>query len=194
MHNEALLFRDDQSEEGLRRRSISGVAGRVRTHRPRQRRAQGAPISRHQSQRQGAGTRRRRCQALGVQRHHGLSRPGRRLRPVAEGRRSADRGDAVAELECENTSHATPARSTSSTSSSPHSCGGAPDPKAVEEATGFFKQFAAVLNDHLRGRKFLLGDTPTDRRLRRGRHATLRGQGQDTGCRLLRDRALARTA
>jgi glutathione S-transferase len=36
-----------------------------------------------------------------------------------------------------------------------------PDPKAVEEATGFFKQFAAVLNDHLRGRKFLLGDRPT---------------------------------
>jgi glutathione S-transferase len=39
--------------------------------------------------------------------------------------------------------------------------GGTPDPKAVEEATGFFKQFAAVLNDHLRGRKFLLGDAPT---------------------------------
>jgi glutathione S-transferase len=36
-----------------------------------------------------------------------------------------------------------------------------PDPKAVEEATGFFKQFAAVLNDHLRGHKFLLGDTLT---------------------------------
>ena len=36
-----------------------------------------------------------------------------------------------------------------------------PDPKAVEEATGFFKQFAAVLNDHLRGRKFLLGDRLT---------------------------------
>jgi len=36
-----------------------------------------------------------------------------------------------------------------------------PDPKAVEEATGFFRQFAQVLNDHLRGRKFLLGDTLT---------------------------------
>jgi glutathione S-transferase len=36
-----------------------------------------------------------------------------------------------------------------------------PDTKAVEEATGFFKQFAQVLNDHLRGRKFLLGDTLT---------------------------------
>lgn len=36
-----------------------------------------------------------------------------------------------------------------------------PDPKAVEEATGFFKQFAQVLNDHLRGRRFLLGDTLT---------------------------------
>lgn len=36
-----------------------------------------------------------------------------------------------------------------------------PDPKAVEEATGFFKQFAQVLNDHLRGRKYLLGDALT---------------------------------
>ena len=35
------------------------------------------------------------------------------------------------------------------------------DPKAVEEATGFFRQFAAVLNDHLRGRKYLLGDRLT---------------------------------
>ena len=38
---------------------------------------------------------------------------------------------------------------------------GGPDPKAVEEATGFFRRFAAVLNDHMRGRKFLLGDTLT---------------------------------
>ena len=38
---------------------------------------------------------------------------------------------------------------------------GEPDAKAVEEATGFFKQFAQVLNDHLRGRKYLLGDTLT---------------------------------
>jgi len=29
----------------------------------------------------------------------------------------------------------------------------------VEEATGFFKQFAAVLNGHLRGRRYVLGDT-----------------------------------
>lgn len=36
-----------------------------------------------------------------------------------------------------------------------------PDPKAVEEAIGFFKPFAQVLNDHLRGRKYLLGDTLT---------------------------------
>lgn len=35
---------------------------------------------------------------------------------------------------------------------------GAPDPAAVAEATGFFKQFAAVLNDHLRGRLYLVGD------------------------------------
>ena len=37
----------------------------------------------------------------------------------------------------------------------------APDAKAVEEATGFFKQFAQVLNDHLRGRKFLVGNALT---------------------------------
>lgn len=33
------------------------------------------------------------------------------------------------------------------------------DPAAVEEATGFFNKFAGVLNDHLKGRKFLVGDT-----------------------------------
>jgi len=43
----------------------------------------------------------------------------------------------------------------------PHFGLGAPDAKEVEEATGFFKKFAAVLNDHLRGRKYLLGDTLT---------------------------------
>ena len=36
-----------------------------------------------------------------------------------------------------------------------------PIPRQSRKRTGFFKQFAAVLNDHLRGRKFLLGDTPT---------------------------------
>ena len=40
----------------------------------------------------------------------------------------------------------------------PHLLKAAPDPKAVEEATGFFRQFAQVLNDHLRGRKYLVGD------------------------------------
>jgi glutathione S-transferase len=40
----------------------------------------------------------------------------------------------------------------------PNFLGVAPDAKAVDEATGFFKQFAQVLNDHLRGRKFLVGD------------------------------------
>jgi glutathione S-transferase len=33
----------------------------------------------------------------------------------------------------------------------PRFFGAEPDAKAVEEATGFFKQFANVLNDHLRG-------------------------------------------
>jgi glutathione S-transferase len=35
---------------------------------------------------------------------------------------------------------------------------GGPDPAVVEEATGFVKRFAAVLNDHLRGRAYLVGD------------------------------------
>ena len=38
---------------------------------------------------------------------------------------------------------------------------GEPDPARVEESTGFFKRFAAVLNDHLEGRAFLLGDSLT---------------------------------
>lgn len=37
---------------------------------------------------------------------------------------------------------------------------GATNPAAVEEATGFWRRFAGVLNDHLRGRKFVL-DTLT---------------------------------
>ena len=35
---------------------------------------------------------------------------------------------------------------------------GGPDPAVVEEATGFVKKFAAVLNDHLSGRDYLVGD------------------------------------
>jgi glutathione S-transferase len=38
---------------------------------------------------------------------------------------------------------------------------GEPNAAAIEEATGFFKRFAGVLNDHLRGRKYILGDTLT---------------------------------
>ena len=38
---------------------------------------------------------------------------------------------------------------------------GGPDPAVVEEATGFFKTYAAVLNDHLRGRAYLVGDALT---------------------------------
>jgi glutathione S-transferase len=36
-----------------------------------------------------------------------------------------------------------------------------PDAKAVEEATGFFKPFAEVLNDHLQARKYLLDERLT---------------------------------
>lgn len=39
--------------------------------------------------------------------------------------------------------------------------GRTPDPAAVEEATGFFRTFAKVLDDHLRDRRYLLGDTLT---------------------------------
>lgn len=37
----------------------------------------------------------------------------------------------------------------------------APDPAAVEEASGFLKQFGAVLDTHLAGRKYLVGDALT---------------------------------
>ena len=33
---------------------------------------------------------------------------------------------------------------------------GEKNPAAIEEATGFFRRFAAVLNEHLRGRKYIL--------------------------------------
>jgi glutathione S-transferase len=38
---------------------------------------------------------------------------------------------------------------------------GAPDPASAEEATRQWRPFAAVLNDHLSGRKYLLGDLLT---------------------------------
>jgi glutathione S-transferase len=43
----------------------------------------------------------------------------------------------------------------------PRFFGAEPDAKAVEEATGFFKQFANVLNDHLRGHRYVLGNALT---------------------------------
>jgi glutathione S-transferase len=38
---------------------------------------------------------------------------------------------------------------------------GEPDVAALDKATAGFQRFGAVLNDHLRGRKFLIGDTLT---------------------------------
>ena len=38
---------------------------------------------------------------------------------------------------------------------------GEPDPAEVEDAAGFFKQFAAVLDGHLTGRRFIVGDRLT---------------------------------
>jgi glutathione S-transferase len=43
----------------------------------------------------------------------------------------------------------------------PHFGLGDADPEAAARATTFFKQSAGVLNDHLRGRKYLVGDTLT---------------------------------
>jgi glutathione S-transferase len=43
----------------------------------------------------------------------------------------------------------------------PRFLGAEPDAKAVEEAIGFFRQFAAVLDEHLRSRAYVLGDTLT---------------------------------
>ena len=43
----------------------------------------------------------------------------------------------------------------------PRLLGETPDAKAVEEATASFKQFARVLDDHLRDRPYLLGDRLT---------------------------------
>ena len=43
----------------------------------------------------------------------------------------------------------------------PRFLGQPPDAKAVEEATGFFQGFAQVLNDHLKGRKYLLDERLT---------------------------------
>src|SRR5262245_18589131 len=43
----------------------------------------------------------------------------------------------------------------------PRFLGAEADAKAVEEAIGLFKQFAPVLNEHLRGRAYVLGDTLT---------------------------------
>ena len=38
---------------------------------------------------------------------------------------------------------------------------GDPNDDAIEEATGFFHQFAGVLNEHLKGRKYLVADALT---------------------------------
>jgi glutathione S-transferase len=38
---------------------------------------------------------------------------------------------------------------------------GEPDLAEIEEATGFFKRFAGVLNDHLAGRRFIVAERLT---------------------------------
>jgi glutathione S-transferase len=43
----------------------------------------------------------------------------------------------------------------------PRFLGASPDAAAAEEAAGFFRRFAAVLDTHLAGRRYVLGDTLT---------------------------------
>ncbi len=38
---------------------------------------------------------------------------------------------------------------------------GDPDQAEIQDATGYFEQFAAVLNDHLKGKKYIVGDKLT---------------------------------
>jgi len=38
---------------------------------------------------------------------------------------------------------------------------GDPDQAEIEDALGYFKQFAAILNDHLKGKKYIVGDKLT---------------------------------
>lgn len=38
---------------------------------------------------------------------------------------------------------------------------GAPDAAMVEDANGYVRKYSAILNDHLKGRRFILGDTLT---------------------------------
>lgn len=38
---------------------------------------------------------------------------------------------------------------------------GEPDPSEIEEATGFFRRFAGVLDDHLEGRRYIVADRLT---------------------------------
>ena len=70
---------------------------------------------------------------------------------------------------------------------------GPQDEAAIKEATGFWRQFAGVLNDHLRGRKYILGDTLTVADFAVGITLPYAETAQDTGRRISRSRALART-
>ena len=77
------------------------------------------------------------------------------------GRQPPDRDDALAELEQRSISRGTPACCTSSTSSSPASSTARPMRKRSRKRPASSSSLQEVLNDHLRGRKYLLGDTLT---------------------------------
>ena len=126
-------------------------ACRVRACRSRQGRAQVARLSCDQSERQGAGIGRWRHQALGIERDHVPSRPHGEIRSLAHRSHKANRSIALAELEF-RTFHPPCRHALFQHSSSRNSTWRAGHAKAIEEATGFIKQFGAVLNEHLASR------------------------------------------
>ena len=117
-----------------------------------------ARIPRHQSQWQGAGAHRRREDALGNRTPSCAISPGppvrNRGRAMPTGRSRSCAG--LAGTLSTSRARRRPLFPTHHPAIRPP---GRPHPKAVEEATGFFRQCAAVLNDHLKGRKYLLGDS-----------------------------------
>ena len=117
-----------------------------------------ARVPRDQSQRQGSDAGGRRDETLGGGRDHVPPRPRGGIGSVARRRR---RQIEVIRWLSWNANHFT--RHAGSLYFEhlikPHFGMGGPDAAAVEEATGFVKRFGGVLNDHLRGRKYLVGDT-----------------------------------
>jgi glutathione S-transferase len=71
---------------------------------------------------------------------------------------------------------------------------GIPEATAVNEALAGFRRFAAVLDAHLAGRRWLIGDTPSVADFSVGVGVALRGRGAHTPPRVSRGAALARSS